>query len=70
MTVPCEGRRSPAIVSTKVVLPAPFGPMNVHQVPGSMAKVTFEIKNLAPALTLSSATSTELIPRPVDEDSG
>ena len=42
--------------------------MTVHQVPGSKANVTFEIRNFDPARTLSSSTSTELIPRPVDED--
>src|ERR1700722_18481490 len=69
-TVPLEGGRSPAIVSTNVVLPAPFGPITVVQVPGSKASVTFEIKVFDPARTLSATTSTELIPRPVVEGSG
>src|SRR5271155_4011732 len=67
-TEPLEGRRRPAIVSTSVVLPAPFGQITVGQMPGSKTNVTFEIRALEPARTLSLFTSTELIPQPADED--
>ena len=61
-------RRSPATASTKVVLPAPLGPMIVHHVPGSTPSVMSEIKVAAPTFTLTCSTSTQLIAHWPDED--
>jgi hypothetical protein len=67
LTDPIAMWRSPATASTKVVFPAPLGPMIVHQVPGSTRNVTSEINVALPALTLRLFTSTALTGRYLDE---
>jgi hypothetical protein len=46
--VPAEGCKMPVIWLTRVVLPAPFGPINAWRAPGSSARFTFCVTLSAP----------------------
>jgi hypothetical protein len=57
------------MVSTKVVLPAPFGPTMVHQVPLGTSIETSSKRVADPARTLNSRIDMELTTPSADEGS-